>query len=798
VFLKRRSRISILTGAFFVLALCLPWTLIGKTPDGNRVRKYVPEAPMEQPKQSEWTFSADRVVGDHTSEYVEAFGNCALSLGKDQLRADFVRYYQSTGWVFLKGNIRAHWGGDFLQADEAEFDLNNMTGWLKNGKLFMAKPHIYVEAERVGKAVGDTYTFKKAKVTACSGEKPAWSVTTEEGDVTLDGRVHLYHSAFRIKDVPVFYWPYMALPGTAKRQSGFLTPYMSSSDKLGFQINLPYYWAIDEESDATFYQNFMSKRGYMQGIEYRHANDAATKGVWQADVLSDNKRASTESDEFDSYRGDGLTRNNPDRWWVRSKYNGWLGSPKWQVKLDLDAVSDQNYLRDFQDGPNGFEASREQFLDVFGRDIEDIDSLHRLSTGYVSRSWDRFGVTGLVQYDQALEYRNGNDSSSNDPTVQKFPELDAFAFQQSLFGTGLEASMDTKYNYFHREYGNSGHRFRATPELKIPLKSDLVTVIPSLSLDHTSYNLTSHEKTGVMTVNGPGGKTESIDTDVMEDGFQSRTTWAGGFTAFSEMTRVFSLADEPAADPGLAGTSRWTRLKHSVVPRVEYGYTPRVSGQSKLPYFDALDRLEARNKVTYSLTNVLDRRRDSVVLSPGDDGGSPVTSVARDYLDFILFRVEQSYDLREEDRKDELGQYERRPFSDVMVEFKVKPEKFVDILTRNWFSPYLSGMTQSETSIRFHKEGLGEILVGYDFLDTVDEYLRTRDDRMSILRMEGTWEVADDFSAGFKYRHDFASDRDLERTLKFNWAAECYSLYFAYTQKPDDHRFVIGFDLLNF
>ena len=124
------------------LILCLPWTLIGKTPELNRVRKYVPDEPIQVPEDDEWTFSADRVVGDYTSEYVEAFGNCTLALGDDQLRADFARYYQSTGWVFLKGNVRAFWGGDFLQADEGEFDLNNMTGWLKNGKLFMAKPKI--------------------------------------------------------------------------------------------------------------------------------------------------------------------------------------------------------------------------------------------------------------------------------------------------------------------------------------------------------------------------------------------------------------------------------------------------------------------------------------------------------------------------------------------------------------------------------------------------------------------------------------------------------------------------------
>jgi LPS-assembly protein len=795
--LKRKlSRISLAAGAILVLSLCLPWTIIGKTPDPNKVRKYVPDAPVQAPKQDEWTFSADRVVGDHTSEYVEAFGNVSLSLGEDQLRADFARYYQATGWVFLKGDIRAHWGGDFLQADEGEFDLTNMTGWLKNGKLFMAKPHIYVEAERVGKSVGDSYTFKNAKVTSCSGEKPAWSVTSGEGDITLDGSVRLYRSAFRIKDVPVFYWPYMVLPGRGPRQSGFLMPYVSTSDKLGLQVNLPYYWVINDEADATFYQNYMSKRGYMQGVELRHTEDASSRGLWQADFLNDNIRASTEADEWKDYRDDGLTRKNRDRWWVRGKYDGWLGSPRWKIKLDLDLVSDQNYMRDFQYGPNGFDKTREEFLDMFGRDIENKDSLERLNKAYVSRSWDRFGVVGLTQYDQNLAYMNGNNPSSENPTVQILPELNAYAWQQSL-GAGFEGSLNAKYDYFHRDYGDSGHRAIISPELKYPLKSRYLTVIPSVSMQETAYSLSDRQAVGDLTVVGSDGRDRVIDTTKIKDGFQTRTTWTGGFTAFSEMTRTFSLDEAPKADPSLAGTSRWIRLKNSIIPRLSYTYTNNVTGQETLPYFDSDDRLEGRNKVTYSLTSVLDRRRDSVVLSPGSNG-EPAARVTRDYLDFLRFRVEQSYDVREARRDDERDRYERRPFSDVMAELKVKPANFVDILTRNWFSPYKGDMTQSENTIRFYKDGLGEVSVGYDFLQSIDEYGRSRDNDMSIIKFGAKWQINDAYTLGVKFRHDFVDEQDLERTVYLDWAAECYTLHFLYSQKPGDNRFEVGFDLLNF
>lgn len=790
-------KIGFIGALLAALVLCLPLTLLGKNPLLNRVRRYVADAPVKAPQQDEWTFSADRVEGSHTSEYVEAFGNCTLSLGDNQLRADFARYYQSTGWVFLRGDIRAHWGGDFLQAEEAEFDLNTMTGWLKRGKLFMAKPHVYVEADRVARTNGDTYKFTNAKVTACDGEKPAWSVTTEEGDVELDGRVRLYHSAFRIKDVPVFYWPYMSLPGRKARQSGFLMPYMSSSKKLGIQVDLPYYWAISDEADMTVYQNYMSRRGYMQGVEFRHANDSSTKGLWMVDALKDSRRATTEAAEWKDYQDDGLIRPNRSRWWVRSKYNGWLGSPQLQVKLDLDLVSDQNYLRDFQDGPTGFDATRQAFLDTFGRDIGNIDDQTRTSEALLSRSWDRFGLAGKIRYTEDLRYMNGNGKSSDNTTPQTLPELEAFAFQQGVPGTPVEVSAEAKYDYFRRNKGHSGHRFRATPTVKLPLSAGGFTVIPSVGMDLTSYSLTTHEGYGNQTVVDSGGRDQELNSNATRDGAHSRTVFTAGFTGFTEMTRVFSLAESAKPEPSLAGTSRWTRLRHSIVPRVKYEYVPTITGQDEFPYFDEYDRITGVNQVTYSLTNVLDRKRETVVLSPGS-GSDPQASVASDYLDFLLFRLEQSYDRNEASRKDQLSKYKRRPFSDVMAEFVVRPEDFIDLISRTWFSPYKAGLTQTENSVRVFKQGLGEISVGYDFLAKIDEYTRYRDRTMSILDLGAKWILSEDFSLAAKYRHDFNGDRDLERTLRLNWAGDCYTLHFQYTQKPNDNRFEVGFDLLNF
>ncbi len=793
----KRSRYILLTGAFVaVMVFCLPLTLLGKGPSLTRVKRYAPDRVVEPSRKSSWTFSADRVVGDHTSEYVEAFGNCTILLGKDQLRADFARYYQNTGWVYLKGNIRAQWGGDFLQAEEGEFDLNNMTGWIKNGKLFMAKPHVYVEAERVSKSQGDSYSFKNARITACEGNVPDWSVASEKGDIELDGTIKLYRSSFRIKDVSVFYWPYMTLPGRQKRGSGFLMPSASISDKLGIQMNLPYFWVINEKSDATFYQNYMTKRGYQQGVEFRHAGDSASKGMWMVDALKDQHRVVAETDEWEDYNGDGLVRPNRSRWWLRSKYNGWLGSPRLQVKLDIDLVSDQNYLRDFEKGPNGFDRTREKFIESFGRDIESKDSLTRSSTFLLARNWDRFGLSGKMQYTQNLAFMNGNGRDKDNTTVQTLPQLEAFAFQQQVPGTPFEVSAETRYDYFTRNKGHTGHRLRVTPELKLPLSSRVVTVTPFVAGDYTAYDI-KYDGFGSQTIVNRDSRELVIDSNAVKDGFSNRATWAAGFHAFSEMSQVFSLNGSVKPAPSIVGTSKWMRLKHSIVPRVSYKYTPTLTGQDKFPYFDELDRIDGTNKVTYSLTNVLDRKRETVVLAPGKKK-EPQSLVVSDYLDFLFFRLEQSYDYNEANRQDKLARYARRPFSDLLAEIRIRPEDYIDLISRSWFSPYRKGLTQTESAVRFYKDGLGEISVGYDFLMKIDEYKRKRDRTLSVLNLGAKWDMSQTFWVEARYRHDFNRSQDLERTLRLAWLSGCYSLYFTFIQEPNDNRFEFSFDLFNF
>jgi LPS-assembly protein len=677
------------------------------------------------------------------------------------------------------------WEGDVMDAAEAEFDLASMQGWLKNGQVFVPKSSIRVQTEFARRYGPSNFRFQNAKFSACEGETPAWSFTAEEGDLDLAGRTKLWNTKFNVLDHPVAYAPFLSLPGNGKRQSGLLTPELSQSSRRGYAVNQAYYWVLDDERDVTFYENAMSRRGLMQGIEYRHAENSRTKGDWRFDFLNDRKTAAELYHESPNLRSGNMTRSNSNRWWLRSKYDGFLADPEWNAKLDLDMVSDQDYLREFGSGASGYEASRKTFLNEFGRDIDVADSLTRTNTAFVSRSGERFGVAAKASWTENLAYMNGNNFSTKDPTTQTLPELSAFAFKQNLPGTPLDFEAAGQMDYFWRRYGTRALRTDVHPVLSLPLPLGPVTLIPAAGMRTTAYTV--------------GGYTnEPVSTTTNRN--PTRTVFELGFTGFTEFSRVFNLADErlEALDENV-GKSQWGAIRHSVEPRLEFAYVPAPQSQNRLPSFDSVDRLSRKNTITYSLTNVFDRRRTSVVAAPGERGsGETIPVVSTDYLDFLRLRLEQSFNRDEAARHEMLSTYAKRPFSDIMLETAISPEKFLTLTSKTYYSPYMHRPTEHEHSLTLTKEKLGELRFGHDYLYPVHEYTRTRNNDVQVLTLGADYYLTDKLKFVSDYRMDIAGHSDLEKSVGLVWRDQCYELIFKYSRKPSDQNFELRVNLLDF
>jgi len=99
----------------------------------------------------------------------------------------------------------------------------------------------------------------------------------------------IWNAKLRVADIPVFYIPYMTVPVSDKRKTGFLYPSFSTSTTNGFEVSAPYYWNIAPEYDLTFTPNYMTNRGLFTKTEFRYLAGEAQNGRLNFEYLGSDR-----------------------------------------------------------------------------------------------------------------------------------------------------------------------------------------------------------------------------------------------------------------------------------------------------------------------------------------------------------------------------------------------------------------------------------------------------------------------------------------------------------------------------
>ncbi len=167
--------------------------------------------------------------------------------------------------------------------------------------------------------------------------------------------------------------------------------------------------------------------------------------------------------------------------------DGYLINPDLELKLDIDYVSDQDFLRKFDSGYLGFDKSREQFLGVFGRDINNKDNLLRENTLLINRGFDVGNLYLKAQYYENLRYKNHNLDPVYDSTVQRVPEIGFNVFKTPVFHGLFDFESENSISYFYRRYGVQGTRLDIYPSFSKTISTDMATIIPKISIRDTAY-----------------------------------------------------------------------------------------------------------------------------------------------------------------------------------------------------------------------------------------------------------------------------------------------------------------------
>lgn len=722
-----------------------------------------------------WDLTADKVVTHNDSEILEAHGNVHLKRGNEYLKADFARYYMSTKWVYLQGNVKVLTAGkDELNADEAEFDLRSRVGWLKNGRIFMAGPHAYISGDRIDKHWGDIYSFKQAKITVCDGDVPAWSLTSDEAVVEIDGYARLGGSSFQVKDTPVAYTPFFIFPVKTSRQTGLLTPEYGRSTNKGLYLNVPFFWAINDSSDLTINEYFMEKRGFMHGIEYRTRPTSDTTGWIRADFLYDKK---TVHDDTGDYGGDGLVRTNHDRYWIRGMFDSRLPDPNWRLKADIDYVSDQYFLSEFSSGFSGFNRSRNELEALFKRDLQEKDR-HRLSGFLLNRDWERGSIALSAIYKQNQYLGNGNLARRFDETVQQLPSLDAYLHKGRIFSNfPLEVDATAQVAYYYRRHGTRGGRYEVVPRLTMPINTRYGSIIASGSLHQTFYDT---ERKSRM-------EDQPYSNYARQKG-DNRTLPEFNVAGFTEFAKVYNLEPAPMKlSKENTGKISWLGLRHSIQPRLEYRFRANEY-QEDNPHYISDDRLIATSEIVYSLTNVFTVKKEKIVLVK-DEKGETVPTLSTYYHDVVRLRVEQAYDYREADRIKERDVYDRRPFGDIFADLIVSPMENISVSTRNNWSPYKGELTRHQSGVTYNTGTFGSFYVGYDMRKSLDEYKRKRDEDVKYVRFDYNSPQVGPFTLSLSLKHDYKNLDNKETDIDLVYNHQCFKIIGRVSVDPQEEHY---------
>ncbi|MDO8956438.1 MAG: putative LPS assembly protein LptD, partial [Deltaproteobacteria bacterium] len=263
---------------------------------------------LEKPETSSGPIrvQADYIAYDRTEDSYVAEGKVEVWEGNRKLAADRVFLNARTNEAEAIGNAILVQGEDVLRGERMKINLETSLGIIIQGSLFLKKQNFYLRGEEIERVGEDTYRVRGGSFTTCEGDWPAWRFTGRETLVTLEEYASVWGATFQVKNIPLFYSPYLIFPVKTKRQSGFLIPRIGYSNTGGIELDNAYFWAIAKNMDATFYLDLATIRGVGEGVEYRYVRQRESKGIFSGYHIR-------ETEQYRQKRTEQLDRK-PDRW----------------------------------------------------------------------------------------------------------------------------------------------------------------------------------------------------------------------------------------------------------------------------------------------------------------------------------------------------------------------------------------------------------------------------------------------------------------------------------------------------
>ena len=690
-------------------------------------------------------------------------GEVVLRQAGLQIEADEANLHQLENRGELVGNVRLRDQGMLVVGDRAELQLDNGEARVDNAEYVLHQSHIRGSAQYAKREESAIIRLKDGTYTSCEPGSNAWHLTGKNIKLNpATGFGTATNVTLRVKNVPVFYTPYIYFPIDDRRQSGFLPPSMSTSSDNGVSLKTPYYFNLAPNYDATLYPTYMTDRGLLMEGEFRYLtqnSEGQVGGAFLDDSNDDRKRMSEYEDQ---------------RWMYSWQHKTGLTS-RLLAEVDYTDISDPYY---FQDLSSDLGIGSTSHVDQRG-------TLTYRGNGYNAKlnlhAYERANITDVTPYNR-LPQLSLNGKLPYEPAGLNFTYGAEYVNFDRNLRSGQFSDEDGNLTPWHDERLRglaraNGERLHLEPAVSLPLNWTWGFMTPKVKYLHTNYDLSLDSK----------GKSTLFDEQEFK-GSQDR-----GIAMFS-------------LDSGLYfdRNTQWfgKSYRQTLEPRLFYLYVPEEdqtdipvfdSGESNFSYaslfrenrFSGKDRIGDENRLSLGVTNRwieangFERQRFSIgqafyfedrkVTLPDRTGElrnrrdyqSSVSPYALQYM----YRFNRDWRLSSDLNWDPDSSSTRSGSAMFHYQPEANPNKIVN-----------AGYRYRNDGVRYDRDSGNWVIGGGDYgtpgsANYIKDYYKVSQHDFSVI-----WPIVPQWSAISRWQYDYGRDRTLEAFAGFEYDSCCWKL----------------------
>jgi LPS-assembly protein len=731
---------------------------IGPYCEGSYVEPLRPGMNDTTPMKDSPTFvSAKASRYEQETQTATLAGNVVLRQANMQVEADEARLHQAENHGELVGNVRVRDNGMLVVGDRVDLQLDNGEAKVDNAEYVIHKSHVRGSALYAKRQEDAIIRLKDGTFTRCEPGSNAWALKGNNVKLNpLTGFGTATNVTLRVKDVPVFYTPYIYFPIDDRRQSGFLTPSISSSSDAGFTLSTPYYFNLAPNYDATLYPTYMTDRGLLMEGEFRYLTKSSQGQVGGA-YLNDSEDEREQQSEFQKRR-----------WMYNLQHQGGLDS-RLLSEVDYTDISDPYY---FQDLDTDLKLDKPTFLNQRGTLTWRGDTFTaRLNL----HAYEATSVVDVTPYERLPQITLGGSLPFQPGGLNLSYNTEFVRFDRDLRSGDFfneDGNPERWYDNYVRGIDRAtGNRIHLEPEVSLPLNWTWGFVKPGLKYAYTQYDLDLDSIGRSQVPDFEDSPDRSVPIASIDSGLY-----------FDRNTQLFG-----------------TRYRQTLEPRLFYLYVPEKD-QDDIPVFDTgettfsyaslfsdnrfsgSDRIGDENKLSLGITsrwieeNGFERQRfslgqalyfaDRKVQMPGipyrtrEDAQSDVSPYALEYV----YRFNRDWRLSSDFNWDPDSHTTRS--GSVMFHYQPEdePNKVVN-----------AGFRYRNDTMRYDQAS-GTWTYGSDFgkegdPNYIKDYYKIEQHDMSVI-----WPVVPRWSAIARWQYDYARNRTLEAFGGFEYDSCCWKL----------------------